>query len=387
MPPGTHTTFSHLTESKVKTNQFSNLDSFMQTVVQNKTQKILLIEDNQEMADNITSILQLANYDVMYAPNGKQGVSLAQKSQPDLILCDIMMPELDGYGVLHILNHDPETASIPFVFLTAKVDKNEIREGMNLGADDYITKPFDSTDLLKVIEIRLKKKETLKSSYSNNDFNLNTLFSETKELKELEKLYSNRPVRTYRKKEFLFMEGQTPTDLYFIRKGEIKTYKVNYDGKELITGIHNNGDFVGYVSLLEERPYNENAEVLEEAEIMMIPRQEFLNLVYCSKDMARKFIRLVSSHLVEAENRLLNLAYQSVRQRVADALLKLNHQMQNFHKTAIIAICRKDISNIVGTATESLNRTLADFKDEGLIEITEDGIKILNQPKLERLLH
>ena len=89
----------------------------MQTLVQNKSPKILLIEDNQEMAENITSILQLANYDVVYATNGKNGVALAQKSQPDLILCDIMMPELDGYGVLHILNHDPDTASIPFVFL------------------------------------------------------------------------------------------------------------------------------------------------------------------------------------------------------------------------------------------------------------------------------
>jgi DNA-binding response OmpR family regulator len=225
----------------------------MQPVLSHTVPKILLIEDNQEMAENITSILELANYDVLYANNGKQGVAVAQKHQPDLILCDIMMPELDGYGVLHILNHDPDTASIPFVFLTARADKNEVREGMNLGADDYITKPFDSTDLLKVVEIRLKKKETLKLSYSNNDFNLNTLFSETKESKELEKLYMNRPVRTYRKKEFLFMEGQTPTDLYFIRKGEIKTYKVNYDGKELITGIHNDGDFLGYVALLEEK--------------------------------------------------------------------------------------------------------------------------------------
>ena len=359
----------------------------MQTITSNTSPKILLIEDNEEMAENITSILELANYDVVYANNGKQGVSVAQKTQPDLILCDIMMPELDGYGVLHILNHDPDTASIPFVFLSAKADKNEVREGMNLGADDYITKPFDSTDLLKVVEIRLKKKDTLKSSYSNNDFNLNTLFSDTKELKELEKLYSNRPVRTYRKKEFLFMEGQTPTDLYLVRKGEIKTYKVNYDGKELITGIHAGGDFLGYVALLEERAYNENAEVLEDAEIMMIPRQEFLNVVYSSKDMARKFIRLISKQLVEAEDRLLNLAYQSVRQRVADALIKLNQQMTSLHKSSVIPICRKDISNIVGTATESLNRTLADFKEEGLIEITEDGIRILNQPKLERLLH
>lgn len=354
---------------------------------QNNSAKILLIEDNLEMAENITSILELANYDVLYADNGKQGVAVAQKAQPDLILCDIMMPELDGYGVLHILNHDPDTANIPFVFLSAKADKNEVREGMNLGADDYITKPFDSTDLLKVIEIRLKKNETLKTSFGSNDFNLSSLFSETKELKELEKLYSNRPVRNYRKKEFLFMEGQTPTDLYYIRKGEVKTYKVNYDGKELITNIHNAGDFLGYVALLEEQPYNENAEVLDDAEITMIPRQEFLNVVYSSKDMARRFIKLVSHELVEAEERLLNLAYQSVRQRVADALLKLNSQTQATHKSMFIQICRKDIANIVGTATESLNRTLADFKDEGLIEINDQGIRLLNQPKLERLLH
>src|SRR6187402_2793272 len=100
--------------------------------------KILLIEDNAEMAENISSILQLAKYEVTHAANGKIGVDLAQKSHPDLIICDIMMPELDGYGVLHILNKDIETASIPFIFLTAKADKSDFRVGMNLGADDYI---------------------------------------------------------------------------------------------------------------------------------------------------------------------------------------------------------------------------------------------------------
>jgi CheY-like chemotaxis protein len=350
-------------------------------------QRILLIEDNPEMAENIASILELANYDVVCARNGKQGVSAAQQQQPDLILCDIMMPELDGYGVLHILHQDPATANIPFVFLTAKADKTEVREGMNLGADDYITKPFDTTDLLKVIEIRLKKNDSLKLQYSNNDFNLSSLFSETKEHKELEKLLIGKNARTFRKKEFVYIEGQTPTEIFYIKKGEIKTYKVNYDGKELITGLHNGGAFLGYVSLLEEHPYHENAEVIEEAEIVMIPRQEFLQVVYSSKDIARKFIRLISKKLGEAEDRLLDLAYQSVRQRVAGVLLRLNNQMMAFHKSALIPICRKDISSIVGTATESLNRTLADFKDEGLIEIGEDGIKVLNHSKLERLLH
>lgn len=346
---------------------------------------ILLIEDNQEMAENITGILKLAHYDVIHAQNGKEGVSVAQNQHPDLILCDIMMPELDGYGVLHILNSDAETANIPFIFLTAKAEKNDLRAGMNLGADDYITKPFDGFDLLKVVEIRLKKSELIKSNYKNDLYDVNTFFNKARELKEFQKLSENRPTRVFRKKDFIFMEGQMPSDLYFIIDGEVKTYKVNYDGKELITGIHHKGDFLGYVPLLEETPHNESAEVLEEAEISIIPRNDFLTLIYSSKDIARKFIKMLSNNLMEAENRLLDLAYQSVRQRVAGALLKINAQQGESDKK-VITIARKDISNMIGTATESLNRTLADFKDEGLIEILGEGIRILKIDKLENMV-
>src|SRR5690349_14861190 len=127
--------------------------------------KILLIEDNNEVRENTQEILTLANYEVITAPNGKVGVELAQKEKPDLIICDIMMPELDGYGVLHILSKRPDTAAIPFIFLTAKVDKTDIRKGMNLGADDYLTKPFDDTDLLSTIEARLLKARIQQKRY------------------------------------------------------------------------------------------------------------------------------------------------------------------------------------------------------------------------------
>jgi CRP-like cAMP-binding protein/CheY-like chemotaxis protein len=347
--------------------------------------KILLIEDNAEMAENISSILQLAHYTVIHASNGKAGVDLAQKIQPDLILCDIMMPELDGYGVIHILNADQETANIPFIFLTAKADKSDFRTGMNLGADDYITKPFDGLDLLKVVELRLKKSELVKSNYGNNLGGVSAFFSKAREIKDFQKLSENRPARSFKKKDLIFMEGQTPNDLYFIEKGQIKTYKINSDGKELITGIHKEGEFLGYVPLLEDRAYNENAEVLDDAKVSIIPKEDFLTLIYSSKDIARKFIKMLSNNLEETENRLLDIAYKSVRQRVANALLKLNERLPD-EKNPVITIARRDISNIVGTATESLNRTLADFKDEGLIGITGDGIKIINKTKLEKLL-
>jgi CheY-like chemotaxis protein len=349
--------------------------------------KILLIEDNVEMAENISTILELAKYNVIHASNGKAGVDLAQRNHPDLILCDVMMPELDGYGVLHILNNNPDTASIPFIFLTAKADKTDFRAGMNLGADDYITKPFDDLDLLKVVEMRLKKNELLKTAFGNSLQDVSAFFNQTRELRDFQKLSENRPSRLFRKKDLIFMEGQTPNDLYFIEKGQVKTYKVNYDGKELITGIHREGDFLGFVPLLEDKQYNENAEVLEEARVTIIPKADFITLIYSSKDVARKFIKMLSNNLDEMENRLLDIAYQSVRQRVAGALLNIHEKFPATIKDGFITTARKDISSIVGTATESLNRTLADFKDEGLIEISGDGIKLLNKSRLEKLTH
>jgi DNA-binding response OmpR family regulator len=343
---------------------------------------ILLIEDNLEMADNISSILQLAHYNVSYASNGKAGVDLAQKHHPDLILCDIMMPELDGYGVLHILHNDPDTSGIPFIFLTAKAEKNDFRAGMNMGADDYITKPFDGIDLLKVVEMRLKKNEFLKHEAHQES----AFFNKGKEHKEFQKLSENRTTRTFKKKDMIFMEGQSPNDLYHIDQGKVKTYKINYDGKELITGIHETGDFLGYLSLLEDKAYNENAEAMEEVKISIIPRADFLSLIYSSKDVARRFIQILSNNYEEMENRLLEIAYQSVRQRVANELLKLDDRFVHGQTGQVIDVTRRDISNIVGTATESLNRTLADFKDEGLIEILADGLRIVNRPKLEKIL-
>jgi CRP-like cAMP-binding protein/CheY-like chemotaxis protein len=347
---------------------------------------VLVIEDNQEMVENIEAILRLGKYNVLTAANGRVGVEVAQHHHPDLVLCDIMMPELDGYGVLHLLSKDPDTANIPFIFLTAKADKTDFRAGMNLGADDYVTKPFDGFDLLKVVEMRLKKNEMMNSTYKNDLDGVNLFFNHAKELKEFQKLSEKRHVRTCHKKEFLFMEGQTLNDIYFINKGKIKTYKANGDGKELITGIHGQGDFLGYVSVLEDLPCNETATILEEAEIAMIPKQDFISLIYSSKDVARKFIKLLSNNLTEAENRLVDLAYQSVRQRIAGTLLKLKDKIEPNAKNEVITIARKDISNIVGTATESLNRTLADFKDEGMIDLVSEGIKILNTAKLEKVM-
>src|ERR1700746_3840587 len=119
--------------------------------------KILVIEDEPEMRRNLTTVLRLEQFHALPAENGRIGIELAKKEKPDLILCDVMMPDLDGYGVIAALRADPETAAIPFIFLTAKGEKPDIRAGMNLGADDYLIKPVAKYDLLDAINSRLER--------------------------------------------------------------------------------------------------------------------------------------------------------------------------------------------------------------------------------------
>ena len=121
--------------------------------------KILVIEDEPEMRRNITTLLRYHDYEPIAAENGRQGIEAARREKPDLILCDVMMPELDGYAVLQALQADPSLARIPFIFLTAKGEKDDLRSGMNLGADDYLTKPVANADLVQAIETRLRRSE------------------------------------------------------------------------------------------------------------------------------------------------------------------------------------------------------------------------------------
>ncbi|HXI69297.1 MAG TPA: response regulator transcription factor [Verrucomicrobiae bacterium] len=132
--------------------------------------KILVIEDEPEMRRNLTTILRLEKFQPFAAENGRVGVELAKRELPDLILCDVMMPELDGHGVLQALRGDTTTAAIPFIFLTAKGEREDLRAGMNLGADDYLTKPVPKADLLKAIAARLQRSTQTASREFKPDF-------------------------------------------------------------------------------------------------------------------------------------------------------------------------------------------------------------------------
>ena len=141
--------------------------------------KILIVEDEPEMRRNIATLLRYYDFEPIEADNGRTGVALAQRERPDLILCDVMMPELDGHGVLQALQQDSDLALIPFIFLTAKGEKDDLRSGMDLGADDYLTKPVANADLVRAIEARLRRSQ----QQATRDFKPN--FSSTEPLLKL----------------------------------------------------------------------------------------------------------------------------------------------------------------------------------------------------------
>lgn len=351
--------------------------------------KILVIEDNPEMRENIGEILEMAHYNIAVAENGKVGVRMAETENPDLIICDIMMPELDGYGVLHILSKNPDTAGIPFIFLTAKTEKVDFRKGMDMGADDYLTKPFDDMELLNAVETRIRRSDSLRQNVTNNYDGVSELFNKARSLDELNKLSEVQPPKTFKKKEIIYKENSFPAGIFLVHKGKVKIYKTNDDGKDFITDVKSVGDFFGYSALLEERAYADSAEALEDTELCFIPKPDFFSLLYRNRDIANRFIKMLSNDLKEKEERLLHLAYDSVRKRVAEALLTLMNASNGSPKGSEIgfSIAREDLASMVGTAPETVIRTLSDFKDEKLISIQSGKISIMDASRLKNLYY
>lgn len=343
---------------------------------------VLLIEDNQDIRENMQEILELSGYKVIAAANGKEGVAQAIQHKPDLIVCDIMMPMLDGYGVIHMLQRNADTQNIPFIFLTAKTEKSEIRKGMELGADDYVMKPFNGTELLNAIESRLRKSVLINARIAAGLEGLDYLVATASGKDILRDMAADRNTGTFTKKQTIYAEGHKANNMYFIERGKVKTYKSNDDGKELVTGLYNAGDFFGYVAMLDSTNYRETAEALEETMVAIIPRADFESLVYNNRDVMKQFISLLANNVATREEQLLGLAYNSLRKKVADALITIYNKYSNGNTAFVIDMTRENLANIAGTAKESMIRTLSDFKDELLIDIIHGDILIKNHKKL-----
>jgi CRP-like cAMP-binding protein/CheY-like chemotaxis protein len=352
------------------------------SAIMKKKSTILIIEDNDDIRTSIVEILEMAFYDVIEATNGKKGVELALAHLPDIILCDITMPELDGYGVFYMLNNNPDTLGIPFIFLTAKAEHLDLRKGMEMGADDYLTKPFDDMELLNAIDVRLKKKTAIQNKIQQSAEEFKILVSKTDGLSEFNNLIKGNKSRDYKKNHIVYYEEDHGKGLYLILEGKVKTIKLSEDGRELMTGLYSAGDYLGTNAILSNGPYTDTATATEDSKLCLIPTEQLNTVLNMYPDVARKFIFLLSNDNKDKEEQLLQLAYHSVRKKMAGTIIRL-HNLQV--SKSFFNITREDLAAMACMAMETVSRTLSDFKEEKLIERAGNSITILNLEGLSKM--
>ncbi|MCB0472315.1 MAG: response regulator [Flavobacteriaceae bacterium] len=350
--------------------------------------KVLIIEDDTTVRENTAELLELAKYEVILAANGKLGVAEAKKHQPDIIVCDIMMPELVGYGVLKILSAEKSTKQIPFIFLSAKTEHQDIRKGMNMGADDYLTKPFDESELITAIESRLAKVAILNETRNNNQVKADT-GNDDEEIKTIDQLKNyftdEGEEYSYKAGETLYHEGDNSNYIYLIYNGVVKASKIDEQGKELITGLYRDDDLFGFTSFTQNITYQETVIAIENTVVFKVLKSKLKELLLKNHNITLNLIDYFSDNVSEVKEQLLQMAYSSVRKKTANTILQFTEKIQPGH-SAGIKISRSDLANVAGVATETFIRTLSDLKKDGLIDIEGRNIRVLDIEKLKKIV-
>ena len=343
---------------------------------------VLFIEDDITLRENTRELLELSNFKVLTASNGKIGVKIARDKLPDIIISDIMMPELNGYQVFEALKEDPSTRNIPFIFMSVKREPMDIRKGMNLGADDYITKPFREEDLISSIESRLAKKEGFQK---RNEKVLNGAEETISNLELLRSYFRNYgEYLEFEKNEEIYREGGHASYVYLVEEGLIKVLRLDEYGKELITWLSKKDDIMGFYSFKIPTQYPETAEALEISKLFRISSEEFIHTLLKSQELTVEFAQLISENLSVLKTHLLDMAYGSVLKKTTNTILEFAEKIQSDPKE-YIRISRSDLASVAGISTESFIRSLSCLKKEGLIDIVGRDIKILNLQKLHTI--
>lgn len=337
---------------------------------------ILLIEDDRALRENTEELLELSGYSMITAPNGKIGIQMAKEKLPDIIVCDIMMPEVDGYGVLKELSSNDKTKHIPFIFLSAKTEHKEIRRGMDLGADDYLTKPFEEEDLINAIESRLAKVELLGRMAKEGRLSPAVSEDQIRTLNELKNFFDdNGEPTSFLQGSTIYQEGTYSHKIYLILKGVVKCHTMDEDGKELITSLYRADDFLGFTSFIDNIPYQESATAIEDVELAGISKENLKQVLEKNHNISLELMELLTGNIKDIKQQLLQMAYSSVRKKTAQTLLQFA-EIMNKKSEDPIKISRNDLASVAGIATESLIRTLSGFKKEGLIDIEGRNIRI-----------
>ncbi|SEA35924.1 response regulator [Psychroflexus halocasei] len=344
------------------------------------SKKVLLIEDDQTVRENTAEILELSDYDVETAADGEIGIQSAIRFQPDIIVCDIMMPKLDGYDVLKALSQHPKTKRLPFIFLSAKTDRNDVRRGMNLGADDYLTKPFEEDDLIHAIESRIAKTKILQEREIEEVEDSNQLQS----FEALKEIIKDFEIQVYDQNEMIYEAGQTANRVFLIERGVVKTHQIDQNGKELTTALFRDDNFFGQLSFTKTSNYVDNATAMEKTKLYEISIDDFRKFFNKNPQVMFEFIDNLGDSLNETKSQLVEMAYSSVRKKTAQTVLVFAERLKK-NKLNQIRISRADLAAVAGIASESLIRTLSDFKKRGIIQVEGRNIKILDFEALKNI--
>lgn len=343
--------------------------------------KILLIEDDIVLSENIKELLELYKHKVYTASNGTLGIHLAREKQPDLIISDIMMPGVDGYAVYETLQMNKNTRTIPFLFLSAKATPEDVRKGMNMGADDYITKPFREEDLISAIEKRLAKRSFFRKQEPRLTPEVETV---NDRLALIEYFREKGEEMRTRKHEDIYHEGRHASWIFLVEKGLLKTFRFDEYGKELITSVPKKEDFFGFYSFRSPSSYPESAQALERSLLYRISTEDFIRLLLDSQDLTIQFAQLLSENLAHLKTHLLEMAYGSVLKKTTNTILECAEKVQD-NPDDFIKISRSDLASMAGISTESFIRSLSILKKDGLIDIVGRNIKILDLQKLHKI--
>ena len=347
---------------------------------------ILIIEDDSVLRENTAELLELSNYKVITASNGKNGVELAKQELPDLIVCDIMMPELNGYDTLKVLSKNNKTKRIPFIFLSAKTEHKDVRKGMNMGADDYITKPFTEDELISAIESRLAKAEILEDlSYVSKGSTPEKPSNDINTLNDLKNFFDDNGTEFYYPRDtIIYREEDHSNYIYLISKGTVKCHQIDEQGKELVTALFKEDDLFGYTTFIDNQPHKETATAIDEVVLIGISSVQFNQILNDNPKVAIELIQLLSDDLTKMKNQLLDMAYSSVNKKTAATILKFAEKI-NRKPDDPIKISRSDLASVAGIATETLIRALTSFKKQGIIKSDGRNIKVLDLERLKEM--
>lgn len=347
---------------------------------------VLVIEDDLALRENTAEILELANYKVITASNGLLGVAMAKKYAPDMILCDIMMPKLDGYQVFNKLSTNKSTKFIPFVFLSVKGQNQDIRKGMNLGADDYIIKPFTEEDLLSVVEKRLAKASVLYNyKAESNSLNAEPYEEEIKTLNDLKNYFVDYGILyEYTTDDIIYRQGEHSNDIFLINEGAVKCYQIDEQGKELITALFKDDDLFGFTSFIHNIPYKETATAIEDTKLFAIPIVEFKNILNNNHKVVLEILELLADNLSTLKQQLLQMAYSSVNKKTAATIITFAEKL-NRKPGETIKISRSDLASVAGIASETFIRALTIFKNMGIVKAEGKNFKVVDLEKLKKI--